>query len=539
MKTKAISLFLTLAVLFAGCQGYDAPFNPPPTLTVADAADITRADATLKGFMDNNGGSGLPELYFEWWTGDEEVSASPLLPVTGDSVTYTLHNLQPGTVYFFRLKARGERATIESDALEFQTLPNNRPAISPLTPLVQGPSSLMARFTIEDDGGEPVTEAGCHVRNTAGGGAVRHVAEMAGNEVSITLRGLDREATLEITPYACNTVGETVGEPLMVTTQDAVSIPEAGMLAEIMGPDRLDFTKLSFSGFMNGDDIRTLREMAGVDFEGGATGGRLADMDLTEVKLTAGGGSYIPSRQTEEDVVGYGMFQDLTSLQAIALPGTATVIEEQAFMNCTGLKSITIPAAVSRLTPSDGCTALEAIDVVPASRHFRSIDGVLLNADATAILWFPLGKRGDYTLPATITTIGDYAFRNCHITRLTMPDHITQIGQAIFTGSSVERVVMSDQLAIVPTATFQSCASLTEVHLGSATELLGSYVFDGCPLTDLYLSATVPPVCRDDTFTSNGGYDLLRLCRLHVPQGCVARYRNHPTWGRFTTITQD
>lgn len=534
-----IVLILIMAVLGVGCQAYDAPDNPQPILTVEDATNVTRTEAIVTGTVTGSGGNGLSELCFEWWTADGAPSLSPQLTAEYGEVEYSLHGLRPGCVYNFRLKGSNGRVNIVSDTRQFQTNPNVVPTISGLTPLAKGPASIIASFRIEDNGGEDIVEAGCYIRNINTGKTTQYIADisdMTESKVYVVIRGLEKSSDFEITPYAVNAIGETRGEPIIITTGNFITVTEPGMLATLLGDDRMSYTSLPFSGRMNGDDIRTLREMAGMDFNGMETAGQLCDIDLTDVRLVEGGGNYIPSRYVSDDVVGYGMFQKLSKLKRIQLPNTVKTIEEQAFLDCTALTSITIPAEVTSLTPSDGCTDLKEILVSPANRNYKSVDGVLFNADVTDILWFPLDKSGDYSLPSSVTAIGDYVFRNSRITRFTMPDNITKIGKAVFSGSGVQSVVLSDNLATIPQATFQGCNGLTEVYLGNAAALIGSFAFDGCPLTDIYLSAENPPVCSDGAFSSS--YDLMRLCRLHVPENSIQRYKNHPEWGKFEHISQ-
>ena len=117
-----------------------------------------------------------------------------------------------------------------------------------------------------------------------------------------------------------------------------------------------------------------------------------------------------------------------------------------------------------------------------------------------------------------------------------MPDNITAIGMSAFYGSSVESVTLSSNLSTIPQSTFQNCFRLRQIVIGAGTNLIGSYAFDGCPLTDIYISATIPPVCYDDTFSSS--YDLLKSCTVHVPASSLARYRAHNKWGQFENITK-
>lgn len=524
----------------SGCSAYDAPFNPSPTFSVEEALDITRNEATVAGTIADNGGKGLTSLRFEWWANNGgTVLSSPSLTPDNGRVEYRIEDLKPGVTYSYRLRGDNGRVEITSDDMQFTTLPNVIPTVSPLTPLAKGPASVIASFVIEDNGGEDIIEAGCHIRNLDSGKTVDVTAnlnEATAGHIILTMTGLDKMANLELTPYAANTIGEATGCAMLITTDNSISTTSPGSLSQLMGEDRYGYTSLSFSGQMNGDDIRTLREMAGLDFYGNDTGGQLTAIDLTDVNIVEGGSNYIESRAIEKDVIGYGMFKDLARLQSIMLPLSAKRIDEQAFKNCSSLASITIPASASSIGQSDGCTSLSSIQVSAANKYFKSIDGVLFNADATKIMWFPLGKDGNYTLPSSVESIGEYAFRNCRITSFTMPDNITEIGMGAFYGSSVETVTLSNNLATIPQATFQQCLNLKCIHIGSETSLIGEYAFDGCPLSDIYIAAAIPPVCYNATF--NSSYPLLTSCTLHVPESSLARYRAHNKWGKFENITK-
>ena len=154
-------------------------------------------------------------------------------------------------------------------------------------------------------------------------------------------------------------------------------------------------------------------------------------------------------------------------------------IEKDAFLNCSSLRSIVIPASVNDIVPSAGCTSLENISVSEANTAFASRDGVLMSRDGKSILWFPMGKRGEYSLPATVTAIGAYAFRDCSIEKFVFPAGLAKIGECAFYNSKVKEVVLPSTLKLLPTGVFQKCASLKTVRLGDDVELLSDRVFDG------------------------------------------------------------
>lgn len=541
MKTIVLSLLIIIGMAaLVSCSSEDLPDNFEPKLITGEASGITRTEAVLTGEVELQGSTDMPELSFRYGTSDQMEQTTGTLTPTGNKVQMQVAGLTPGTMYYYSLQGSNGRVNLTGNTMTFVTVPNDRPSVGVPAVLSQGPVSVIVEYEITDDGNENITATGCYVTDMADGNTQKVEAETEGAEgikMRVRIGGLRQDATYEIKAYAANNEGEGVGEPLTFVTSNAVLLAEAGEFEELMGDGKYTYTSLSIAGPMNGDDLCCLRQMMGRDVDGTATPGQLAEVNLADAHIVEGGGVYGSSRYTENNVVGYGLFADCNSLTSVTLPSDAVKIEKDAFMNCTSIKTITVPASAASISPSSGCTSLAAINVSAANTAYSSIDGVLFDAAATEILWFPIGKQGDYTLPASVKSIGDYAFQGCHITRFTLPDNLTQIGQAVFFDSSVEEVVMPSNLRLIPTATFQKCSRLKTIRLGAATELISDYVFDGCPLTDLYIDAQYPPVCNSKALTSTP--DFLPTCTLHVPKGRKNFYKADASWKRFGTIVEE
>ena len=533
---KHTLIFLIAMIAFAACGEDNVPVNLEPRLSVSGATDITRTEATLQGTVALRGNTDMPGLRFVY--GDDGGATMQVEAFADNgSVSSRITGLTPGTQYTFYLQAYNDRTTINSGTMTFTTIPNDKPTIGELTILSHGPASAIVRYTITDDGGEEITETGCYVTCASDGETYKVVTTLPGNDGTYKVRigELRQNTTYELKAFASNKEGETVGEALSFTTGNAVTLTEPGVLRSLMGDNLYAYRSLSFAGPMNGDDLACLRNMAGIDMDGSATQGQLAHIDMADVSIVAGGGSYAESRYTEDNVIGYGMFAGCSKLESIVMPDNVTVIERDALRDCASLTSLTIPASVEEITPSSGCAALAEIQVSPANSHYRSDGGALFNADATALVWFPMGKEGDYTLPITVMSIDDYAFTGCKITSLTLPDELTDIGQSAFYGCELEEIHMPDKLRQIPVGVFQDCRRLSTVYLGTDTELVSDYAFDGCPLLHLYLSASYPPVCRPDAFGRSSD-EIFSTCVLHVPSNRLAMYKQDSEWGQFKNI---
>lgn len=509
-------------------------------LGIQPPTDVERTQATLRATIRQKDKAETPEVTFHYGTTpalDQEAAATPR--EAGDTLVARLEGLVPGTTYYWCAVASNGRVRLVSDTLQFTTMPNTAPHTLPIELLSAGPTSMIVGLTIPDNGGEPLTGAGCYLKETQSGKVQRIEAQSINESTQLRLRisHLQANHTYEVWGYAANAVGESLTDTLTYTTSSSITLTEPGQFADLMKDDICSLKEISISGPLNGDDLGCLRAMMGRDSEGNDTGGRLVRADLTDVFITRGGGAYDQGHFTEHNVVGTGMFAGLDRLLQVKLPSTATRIAENAFTGCTALREITIPASVSEVGQSSGCTALERITVDKANQHFMSADGVLLDAKGSSVLWFPMGKRGDYTLPATVTSIGDYAFRQCSITRFTLPDGLKQMGKGAFSHSLVEEVTMPGSLVTLPTGTFQDCTRLKSVHLGSGLELVSDHAFDGCTLEHLYIDNPLPPYCNSKAFTPTGT-PFTETCYLHVPQGCKLRYRSSPGWKEFVHVRE-
>lgn len=546
-------LTAVLCVLGLASCSSDKPDNFEPQLQTLEAIDITRNEATMVGQCHTTGATETPQLWF-CYGDDPSMSQKTAVLTPADNnggkpdgtVVYRLNQLTPSTTYYYKLQGGSGNIVLSGEQLSFTTQPNAKPTAGEVTVLGISPLSAIVSYSISETGGDPITESGCYLSRQDGGamGDATTIKLVQTGDADdngmfrLRIGGLQPEVAYSIRPFAANKNGEDVGEAVSFVTTSTSIINDAGQLTELVGDDKYRFTTLSIAGFLNGDDLRTLRDMAGCDNEGKATAGQLSDIDLSGAQIAEGGKAYAEGHFTQTNVVGKAMLASCEKLKRIVLPLQTTKIEADAFRNCSSLHTIEVPTLVESIETSAGCTALTDINVQAGNSHYSSKDGVLLSGDGKNILWFPMGKGGEYTLPSTVTTVGDYAFRNCRIETFHFADGLTSIGKYAFYNSSVKEVSLPSTVKQIPTGLFQKCADLTTVHLGKNTEMLGDYVFDGCPITNLYISAPTPPYCSNNTFASSGN-NIFSTCRVHVPKNRRIYYRGDMIWAQFKRIVEE
>lgn len=549
----AKALTAVLCVLGLASCSSDKPDNFEPQLQTLEAIDITRNEATMVGQCHTTGSTETPQLWF-CYGDDPSMSQKTAVLTPADNnggkpdgtVVYRLNQLTPSTTYYYKLQGGSGNVVLSGEQLSFTTQPNAKPTTGKVTVLGISPLSAIVSYSISETGGDPITESGCYLSRQDGGtmGDATTIKLVQTGDADdngmfrLRIGGLQPEVAYSIRPFAANKNGEDVGEAVSFVTTSTSIINDAGQLTELVGDDKYRFTTLSIAGFLNGDDLRTLRDMAGCDNEGKATAGQLSDIDLSGAQIAEGGKAYAEGHFTQTNVVGKAMLASCEKLKRIVLPLQTTKIEADAFRNCSSLHTIEMPTLVESIETSAGCTALTEINVQAGNSHYSSKDGVLLSGDGKSILWFPMGKEGEYTLPSTVTTVGDYAFRNCRIETFHFADGLTSIGKYAFYNSSVKEVSLPSTIKQIPTGLFQKCADLTTVHLGKNTEMLGDYVFDGCPITNLYISAPTPPYCSNNTFASSGN-NIFSTCRVHVPKNRRIYYRGDMIWAQFKRMVEE
>ena len=137
--------------------------------------------------------------------------------------------------------------------------------------------------------------------------------------------------------------------------------------------------------------------------------------------------------------IGDWAFYGCTGLTSVTIPNSATSIGDYAFESCTGLTSVTIPNSVTSI--GDGafsrCWSLKSVNVDATNPAYASVDGVLFNKKGSVLGVYPAGKNGSYTIPNSVTSIGNSAFSGCSgLTSVTIPNSVTSIGDGAFSGCS-------------------------------------------------------------------------------------------------------
>ena len=197
----------------------------------------------------------------------------------------------------------------------------------------------------------------------------------------------------------------------LITRQITLKLDEAGTLPNKIAVSRKNLiTNLKIVGKINGTDLKFIREMAGRDFKGKKTDGKLSILDLSEAKIVAGGDAYVRYSEnyyTSNDKLGDYAFEGCSGLTSLTIPSGVTSIGNWAFYGCSGLTSLTLPSGVTSIGNYAfyGCRGLTSM-----------------------------------TIPSGVTVIGEGAFRGCSgLTSIYVyPENLPELESGIFSGCNAQ-----------------------------------------------------------------------------------------------------
>ena len=312
--------------------------------------------------------------------------------------------------------------------------------------------------------------------------------------------------------------------PDNVTTLGKYAFTGCTKLEEVILPAKLE--SLAANTFANCQSIKTFVMQEGLKSIGNYAldSNTVANQSLTEV--------VIPSTVTS---IGSYAFRSQRALKTLTFAegSQLTSIGTRAFENCSALESVTLPATLKSFGGASttwtegtmkhqytyspifsGCTSLKYVDMsaceelttIPGElfRDCYSVETLLLPPNLTTISSLAFSGRTGYvgltglkeiTIPASVTFIGGYAFKDCasletvtfaegsQLTELGLReavagDHVT--GTSIFAGTTnLKKVVLPENLTLIGAGCFED-SGVAEIDMPISVTTIGERAFRNC-----------------------------------------------------------
>lgn len=190
--------------------------------------------------------------------------------------------------------------------------------------------------------------------------------------------------------------------------------------------------------------------------------------------------------------VGIGAFQGVltkpnSTITFVENPDAALDLDNEAFLNCTGLTTVTLPPNLERMGDDvfKGCTGIKNY-LMPQSQGeqlFYAVDGILYGyvvddkgTQNYALYQYPAGRTDkEYTINSSVP--------------------VRQIYKSAFQDNNVlETITLSKDVQIIQESAFRNCTKLKNVNWGTSTWSIGGMAFSNTGLTELDLPATIADV---------------------------------------------
>ena len=177
--------------------------------------------------------------------------------------------------------------------------------------------------------------------------------------------------------------------------------------------------------------------------------------------------------------IGKGAFSYCDSLTSINIPNSVTIIENCAFDDCESLTSITIPSSVVTIIGNPFYNWYG--NLYNESEAFIYEGHVLFNKNKTTLIAYR-AKETNYTIPNSVTTIGEHAFSDCDsLTSINIPNSVTTIGKGAFSYcDSLTSINIPNSVTTIGEGAFSHCDSLTSINIPNSVTTIEDGAFYGC-----------------------------------------------------------
>ncbi len=181
-----------------------------------------------------------------------------------------------------------------------------------------------------------------------------------------------------------------------------------------------------------------------------------------------------------------------TGLTVVSIPKIVTYnsksykvtrIGSYSFDLCANVISVIVPNSILSIgEEAFDSRKMVSIDVASDNPNYASINGVLFDKNISTLVRYPSGKKGAYSIPNTVSVIGEYAFEDCKdLTSIIIPNSVTSIGvRAFHRCHGLTSITIPQSVTSIENQAFYYCDGLTSVTLPDNVTNIASFAFRSC-----------------------------------------------------------
>ena len=197
--------------------------------------------------------------------------------------------------------------------------------------------------------------------------------------------------------------------------------------------------------------------------------------------------------------INHKAFYGCSNLNTINIEGNGTIIGPYAFYSCN-LTTLNITGSIASLGEYafNGCNRLNKVDITDLAAWCKMTVNAYSNPlDYAGQLWVNGTRITDMIIPNGVTAINGGVFSHFSgLKSVSIPSSVTSIGNGSFQYcSNLESVSIPNSVTSIGANAFLNCTSLTQATLSNGIKTIGGSAFSGCSgLTSLAMPNSITSI---------------------------------------------
>ena len=175
-------------------------------------------------------------------------------------------------------------------------------------------------------------------------------------------------------------------------------------------------------------------------------------------------------------IIADNAFYGRKDLTEFSMPDTVEEVGESCFKDCTALKRVTFSSSLKSLGIKcfEHCYDLESIEIPAQNDKYYAEGNCLIERETKTVVF---GCK-NVVIPATVETIGEYAFYKVGIEEISIPSNVKTICDFAFLQNyDLKYVALRDGLEYIGEDAFAHCYSIEYISIPRTVTHIGGWAF--------------------------------------------------------------